>query len=60
VDKTEFHVTSEIGAPSLIFLYQNKMYELSHVDPRVPRPARDVLLALMRYAMERLETEDEG
>jgi hypothetical protein len=49
---------SEVGAPTLIFLYQNKMYELSHMDPRVPRPARDVALALLRYAMERLETED--
>lgn len=58
MDRNEWLVRSEIGAPTLILLYQNKMYELSHVDPRVPRPARDVALALLRYAMERLETED--
>lgn len=51
--------TVSIQGHSLTFTYATRdgrvFYDLSERVPLVPRPERDVLIALLRWAMEELE-----
>lgn len=58
-------VTVQGGAQLVFFDGDGHVHWLGGIGPMgelspIPRPARDVCLALLRYATEQLETPDDG
>lgn len=47
----EWTIRAKSGAPSLIFVYDGEIYDLTS-ETVIDRPARDVLIVLCEYVIE--------